>query len=64
MNLKISYKAITKRKVRHLGCDEVPAGAVVRVYNIIPSIFEGTAAACFWWDNQRYYCPIDWLEEI
>ena len=64
MDSKINYDAITKRKIKQPACEEVPVGAIVRVYNVLPSFNEGIATAYFWWDNQRYYCPIDWLEEI
>ena len=61
---KFNFMAIVNKKIPMIAADDVPKGAVVRVYNILPSFNGGAATAYFWWGNQRGYCPLDLLKEI
>lgn len=63
MGLNSRFKAIVKEKIPMIAADDVPVGAVVDVYNVLPRR-DQTPIAYFWWGNQRGYCGLELLEEI
>ena len=46
-----------------IAADDVPVGAVVDVYIVLPRRGQ-TPIAYFWWGNQRGYCGLELLSEI